>query len=384
MGRITGLSQKPTCDARETESSRWYDLTYLPRPSVILPKIQQYRLIAFLNPDNLYQNSSLLGLYNLSASEADYFAGLLNSTFGILPRLLFARGLGNEGNTQLDVYSAKMLLVAAAPAEAVKRKVELAFRKLAERKALSFVPERRMRAMAFERANKSAELEDLSDLCELDMADRRELDHAVLELLGISTKKARDQWIDKLYAYLREFFEETRRKEELAIVNKNVTQRKGAVSPQDLAIQISHELHASEPQLFKTYRDFFRDAAIGDNWIGKEVPAEGSPVVHVDMHDIGLRFMRGKKQLLFMNLPTVAHTELAAVAIIEMRREMVKLPREEADCKSLLQSYQAFLTKRDIRLRELVAERVADEEVQAKTFDLLVQQVRQGHQPPTV
>jgi hypothetical protein len=210
------------------------------------------------------------------------------------------------------------------------------------------------------------------------MPDRRELDHAVLEALGIKTKKEREDWIDKLYAYLREFFEETRRKEELAIVNKNVTKRKGAASPQDLAVQIAHELHTSDPMIFKTYRDFFRDAGIGDNWIAKEVPADGAPEVHVDMHDTGLRFMRGKRQVHFMDLPTESHAKLAQVAIHEMRREMVKLPREESQCKSLLKGFSVFLAKRDTRLRELVAERVADEELQAKSFDLLLAQIRQG------
>jgi len=62
---------------------------------------------------------------------------------------------------------------------------------------------------------------------------------------------------------------------------------------------------------------------------------------------------------------------------------MVKLPREESDCKSLLKDYSAFLAKRDTRLRELVGERIADDETQDKTLELLVVQVRQGHQPPT-
>lgn len=55
---------------------------------------------------------------------------------------------------------------------------------------------------------------------ELDMADRRNLDHAVLELLGINSKREREEWIERLYAYLREFFDDTRRKEERAIATK--------------------------------------------------------------------------------------------------------------------------------------------------------------------
>ncbi|MBE0474510.1 hypothetical protein [Rhodoferax sp.] len=107
------------------------------------------------------------------------------------------------------------------------------------------------------------------------MADRRILDHAVLELLGVKTKKERYEWINRLYDYLRQFFEETRSKEEQAIVNKNVTQRKGGVSPQDLAVQLAVELNTQEPLLFRSYKDFFKVSGVGDNWIAREVPADG-------------------------------------------------------------------------------------------------------------
>ncbi|MBB1073437.1 SAM-dependent DNA methyltransferase [Rhodoferax sp. 4810] len=383
-GEAMKFHNNPTCESRETGESNWYDLSRLPRPSVILPKIQQYRLIAFLNPENLYQNSSLLGLYGLSATEADYFAGLLNSTFGVLPRLLYARGLGNEGNSQLDVYSAKMLPVVASQSKAGKQKVGAAFKAMTVRKALSFIPERRMRQAAFERQGKQSELRHLSDLCELDMSDRRALDHAVLELLGVKSKKERDEWINRLYDYLRQFFEETRRKEEQAIINKNTTKRKGAISPQDLATQLAAEFNTQEPHLFRSYKDFFNESGVGDSWIAREVPAEGTPQMQVDLHDVGVRFMRGKKQLEFVGMPSEAHAALAVVAIREMRRETVQLPRAETPCVTLLRDYQAFLDKRNQRLRDAIAERVADEEVQASVFGLLVEQVRRGVKAPMV
>ncbi|MFZ1499859.1 MAG: N-6 DNA methylase [Giesbergeria sp.] len=381
-GEAQKFHSNPTCESRETNDSRWYDLSRLPRPSVILPKIQQYRLIAFLNPENLYQNSSLLGLYGLSATEADYFAGVLNSTFGVVPRLLYARGLGNEGNSQLDVYSAKMLPVVASQSESGKKKVGAAFKALTARKALSFIPERRMRQAAFEKQGKHGQLEQFSDLCELDMPDRRALDHTVLELLGVKTKKERDEWINRLYDYLRQFFEETRRKEEQAIVNKNTTKRKGAVSPQDLATQLAAELNTQEPHLFRSYKDFFNESGTGDSWIAREVPAEGLPEVHVDLHDVGVRFMRGKKQTEFVSTPSEEHAALAVVAILEMRRETVQLPRSDTLCISLHRNFKAFLDTRNRRLRQVIAERVADEEVQEKVFALLVEQVRRGAKSP--
>ena len=375
-----------TCSARVTETRDWWDLTDHQRAPVLWPKEKQYRHIAPANPKKLIANCRLYEIYPVEADDPLFWGGILNSTVALLSSLQYGRPMGNEGNWSTMVVDVNMMLVpnTLGVGMTAQRKIISAFEKLAKRDSMQFLSERRMREMAFERAGKAAELELLSNVCELDMPDRRELDHAVFELLGIKTKKERDEWIDKLYSYLREFFEGTRRKEELAIVNKNVTKRKGAVSPQDLAVQISHELNTSEPQLFKSYRDFFRDAGIGTNWIAKEVPTEGIPELHVDMLDIGLHFMRGKKQLLFMELPSVPHAELAKISITEMRREMVKLPREERDCKSLLKEYSAFLAKRDTRLRELVGERVADEDVQAKAFEFLLTQIRQGHQPPTV
>ncbi len=385
-GEKIGAHRGATCTQRVTKERDWYDLTGHRRGIAFWPKAQQYKHVIPLNSANLQANCNLYDLFPTEEISSMALTAILNSTLVILAKHQFGRPVGNEGNLKTEVVDVSMMLVpdlrkATRP---VIAKLESCMERLSDRAPLQLLSKCRMRSMAFERAGKTAELEQLPDVSELDMPDRRELDHAVLELLGIKTRKERDERMGKLYAYLREFFEETRRKEELAIGNKNVTKRKGAVSPQDLAVQIAHELNTSEPQLFKTYRDFFRDAGIGDNWIAKEVPAEGLPELHVDMHDIGLCFMRGKKQLLLMELPSVSHAELAKVSITEMRREMVKLPREESDCKSLLKKYSAFLAKRDMRLCELVAERVADKEVQAKTFELLVMQVRQGHQPPTV
>lgn len=385
-GERIGAHHGATCAQRVTKEREWFDLTGHRRGIAFWPKAQQYKHVIPLNSANLQANCNLYDLFPTEEIDSMALTAILNSTLVILAKHQFGRPVGNEGNLKTEVVDVSMMLVPdlRKATRSVIAKLESSMEQLGRRNPLQLLSERRMRSMAFDKGGRSAELEELSDLCELDMPDRRELDHAVLELLGIKTKKERDEWIGKLYAYLREFFEETRRKEELAIVNKNVTKRKGAISPQDLAVQIAHELNTSEPQLFKTYRDFFRDAGIGDKWIAKEVPAVGIPELHVDMHDIGLRFMRGKKQLLFVELPSVPHAELAKISVTEMRREMVKLPREECHCKLLLKEYSAFLVKRDTRLRELVVERVADEEVQAKTFELLVTRIRQGHQPPTI
>jgi len=173
-------------------------------------------------------------------------------------------------------------------------RVREAFRRLKGRKALQFLSTRRMREMAWRQAGKEAELEKLSDLCELDMTDRRELDDAVLAMLGVAPAKRRKEMIDALYGYLREFFERTRQKEEKAILNKNKARRRRKTDPAELAAQIYQELAADQGEFLWRYDpDFLDKTRPFDTY---EIPAEGIPVPYRDMfvpHSV--RFIKGKK-----------------------------------------------------------------------------------------
>jgi hypothetical protein len=150
------------------------------------PKSQQYRHAAPFNDHAMQANCNLYDITPDQAIDAAALAGILNSTFVVLSKFLYGRPVGNEGNLKTEVVDVTMMPVpdprAAKPA--VLEKVATAFRVLKERQAMQFLSERRMRQMAFSKAGRSSELEQLSDLCELDMDDRRSLDDAVLEMLG--------------------------------------------------------------------------------------------------------------------------------------------------------------------------------------------------------
>ncbi|MHB1054175.1 MAG: HsdM family class I SAM-dependent methyltransferase [Thiobacillus sp.] len=385
-GEEHGVHQGSTCAQRVTKEKDWFDLTGHRRGIAFWPKAQQYKHVIPLNSANLQANCNLYDLFPIDSVQGKALTAVLNSTLVLLAKHQFGRPVGVEGNLKTEVVDVSMMLVPDLRTASKKliQALEAAMDNLTTRDPLQLLSERRLRQMAFLKSAKKEELEQLPDTCELDMPDRRALDHAVLELLGIKTIKERDEWINRLYDYLRQFFEETRSKEEQAIVNKNVTKRKGAVSPQDLATQIAAELNTQEPMLFRTYKDFFNESGVGDGWIAREVPPEGLPELHVDLHDVGLRFMRGKKQVEFMNLPSEAHAALAMAAIREMRRETVQLPRSEMLCVTLLRDYQTFLDKRNARLRDAIAERVADDDVRATVFELLLERVRRGARAPTV
>ncbi|MDP2824172.1 MAG: N-6 DNA methylase [Sulfuritalea sp.] len=368
-----------TCAQRVGESREWYDLIGHHRGQMFWPMAQQYKHAIPTNDHHLIANHNLFDV-DAKASSPSSLAAILNSTIAILSKFQFGRPVGVEGNLKTEVIDVKMMLM-PNPEHAsakVQEKLANAISALQKRKALQLIPEKRMRRMAFERAGKTSELDGLSDQCELDMPDRRALDHAVLDLIGIKSERERTEWINRLYDYLRSFFEETRQKEELAIGNKNTSKRKGAASPQDLAAQIAQFLHDEEPRWFKSYREFLREAPNASDFIAVEVPKDGLPKVHRDMLTLGVSFMRGTRQIGYTSTPTEAHAELLALAVAEKRLAAMRLPRSEAAALALLRDYDKFLRERDRRMRELIAERVGDEDTQARVLELLVERLRKG------
>ena len=383
-GEECGVNQGSTCAQRVTKERDWFDLTGHRRGMAFWPKAQQYKHAIPLNDAGLQANCNLYDLFPVDGVGGKALTAVLNSTLVILAKHQFGRPVGVEGNLKTEVIDVSMMLVPdlRGASEKLMRALEVAMDRLATRAPLQVLSERRLRRMAFEKSGRKSELDQLSDECELDMPDRRALDHSVLELLGVKSSGDRDKWINRIYDYLRQFFEEIRCKEEQAIDNKSVTRRKGAVSPQDLAAQIAAELSTQAPLLFRTYKDFFNESGVGDGWIAREVPPDGTPELHVDMHDVGVRFMRGKRQVEFISLPSEAHAALAVAAIREMRRETVQLPQDELTCVTLLRDFDAFLSVRDERLRDAIAQRVADVDAQTAVMGLLLDRVRRGARVP--
>ncbi len=370
-GERCGYHTTPTCSARATREHEWYDLTQYLRPDIILPKIQQYRLLTFLNPHHLYQNSSLLGLYGVAEADILPFCAVLNSTVSILSRLMYARILGNEGNIQLDVYSAKMMLIPnlkGTVSRSAYSKLVAAFRKMTQRKALAFISERRLRRAAYLQKDKGDELQKFSDRCELDMDDRRELDDAVFELLGVTHKEHRQKLIDALYVYLRDYFEWTRQKEEKAIVNKKKAKRRGPARPAEIAKQIYDELIEKRPDFLKEYDPDFLDRSKPFDTF--DIPAEGEAQVYSDMlvpHAV--RFTKGNKELAIVATNTPSQDALLVLLIKSGSRGLVRVPHEEQICRDLLAKYDRFIQQRVRYVLELIKDRTADEDMQEAIFE---------------
>ncbi|MBK7719766.1 MAG: hypothetical protein IPJ36_13615 [Simplicispira sp.] len=180
-----------TCAQRVTKEKEWFDLTGHRRGVAFWPKAQQYKHAIPLNSDNLQANCNLYDLFPEEGVSGKALAALLNSTLAILAKHQFGRPVGVEGNLKTEIVDVSMMLVPDLRLATRKTilALEAAMDVLAEREPKQLLSERRLRTMAFEKSGKHAELELLSDDCELDMPDRRALDHTVLELLGVKNQE---------------------------------------------------------------------------------------------------------------------------------------------------------------------------------------------------
>jgi len=371
-----GESQKvhigSTCASRQTESHAWYDLTGHKRGLVFWPMAQQYKHAIALNRQQLICNHNLFDV-SPKNFEDSVLAGILNSTMVVLSKFQYGRPVGVEGNLKTEVVDVNMMLV-PDPRHASKvslGRVTAAFEQLSKRKALQFLSERRMRSMAYTQAGKEDELKSLSNVSELDMPDRLELDHAVLEMIGVRGRKRRAELLRELYRYLRDFFEQTRQKEEKAILNKNLTRRRGRLNPADVAAQIFDEIQVSEKWMLQRYGlDFLNRKEPFDSF---DIPDEGTPQQSSDMFQgSGLTFVKGKKQNNgHIKTQFKDQDDLIVFLVNEGYRTIIRIPHIKDECKRVMKEYSAFVQKREAKLRELVADRTADEDLQEKILTAL-------------
>lgn len=374
MGETNNWHKGSTCAARASTSKAWYDLTGHTRAPALWPKERQYRHIAPANPGRVLANCRLYEIYPPDEyNDPDLWGGILNSTWVLLSSLQFGRPVGNEGNWSTMVVDVNMMLVPdprKAKHEQLDRVIN-AFRSIKERKAIQFLSERRLREMAYKRANREDDLEKLPNICELDMPDRRELDDAVLEMLGVKSLQRRDELINKLYSYLREFFEFTRQKEEKAIVNKNTAKRRGPARPGTIAAQIYKDITDNLPQLLRQYDPDFVDTSKPFDTL--EVPTEGSAELFSDMFtEHGVRFMKGAKtRIALIETKTPAQDELIVLVANSGVRGLVRLPHEDDECRRVFLEYERFVRQRDDKVRQLIKERTADEDTQEEIYDAL-------------
>jgi hypothetical protein len=209
------------------------------------------------------------------------------------------------------------------------------------------------------------------------MKDRRELDDAVLEMMGVASPQERARLIDGLYGYLREFFEQVRQKEEKAIENKKRAKKRGRLQPAEIAAQIVQEIKENHPALLRSYpRDFIPPDTEHDVY---DVPTEGRAAAFSDLLSAnGVRFATGAKRSLVVEVQNKAQAELLCALAKSGVRGLVRVPKATSECATVKANYERFLSERGERLRVMAEDRTSDPDMQDKILQLIASMLSQG------
>ena len=238
-----GWHAGPTVATR-ARTRPWYDLGLMPkteRAPIVWSKSHQYRHVVPLNKGRLAVNCNLYDVWPFDKSKSEPLWAVLNSTVVAQAKHQFGRAAGVEGNLKTEVVDVKMMLVPdirnASPCAAAR--AVAACKRMSER-------------------NTSDHLYD-----EFTLDDRRELDDATLEILGIEDAQKRADIRDRLYSDFTDLQKAIRRREKIAQRDRRQSGQRGAASPQHIADELWSE-HESDLDLLQFPEDFITRSIEGD------------------------------------------------------------------------------------------------------------------------
>lgn len=372
-GEQQGWHKATACASRATDRRPWYDLSGLDKGLLLWPKAQQYKHVVPINELQVQNNYNLHGIRPKKGLEPELLAGILNSSFVILSKYQYGRPVGVEGNLKTEIADIERMLIPDPRkcSQQVRGRIISAFRKMKGRKVLQLLSERRLREMAYRNKGQDWKLAALSDESELDMPDRWKLDAAVLDLMVSGPAQYKQTLLNELHRYLKDFFEQTRQKEEKALVNKQQQSRKRPLRPKDMAVQIFGQIKKEHPGLLKTYESDFFDRAKPFDTV--EIPLEGVPNCTEDLVDgSGVRFTKGRKSISFVKTRNATQSELVALIAESGRTGVVRIPYEEEECRQVSKTYRRHVEERNQRLKALLEERTKDGELQRTICESLL------------
>jgi hypothetical protein len=373
--RHVPVPKRSTCAARDP----WYDVTSLVRPGIAFwPMAQQYRHIVAANPENLICNHNLFDVApdRLSAPEAKSLVAILNSTLVGLFKTFYGRFAGTEGNLKTEVVDVNLLEVPdprGISAHVAKRLAD-ALDRMSRREVGRLVEEQLMDCHTPERARRIAG-GPLALSQELHQPDRRDLDDAVFELLGVSDPKERDELVGRLYEATAWHFREIR------VVEIEKMQQRAKSNSQRFSI---HDLAA----------DVWDAAALQDatplaEWVGQypesnvlvDIPEDRPAVLSPSpMFDPDTVYF-GKSRNTHVDCPSHAQAELIVRLAHLGVSGKVKLPADTGPCFKLLDRVNVRMDKALARFRELAESRTSDGRVREHLAEVLERWFVLGREP---
>jgi hypothetical protein len=307
--------------------------------------------------------SLVLGLEEL----AETLAAIANSTLVAYFKTFYGRYTGTEGSFEMMVIDLNLLEIPDPRhvTKAIAKKLLDAFDQLSQRDTQPMVEEAFMECHSFARIKKLAE-KPIELPQELKMPDRRALDLAVFELLGVGEAGERENLCDELYYETAIHFRQIR------IVEVQKQEQRGKSEGREFR---TDELAAD---LWDSLPDEDKQPIL--KWISDKV-SDGLPVDipegHVSLPDandfldantIFFRHLRGGKTLTqALHLPSRAHAETIHLLTQQGIYGALTLPKEERTALDLQTQIRKRLAALAATAKELSESRTSDER---KAMDL--------------
>jgi hypothetical protein len=332
---------------------------------------QQYRHVIPANPENLICNHNLFYVSgrDLNALEHAVLSAVLNCTLLALFKTYYGRYAGTEGNLKTEVVDVNLLDVpdVRGVSDALARRLLAAFASMQGRQTGSLVEEDFMRCHSSEHVKELA-MRPMGLPDELRQGDRRELDDAVLEMLGVASMEERGRILDELYLETGRHYRQIRIVEVQKQEQRGGSQRR--LSAEDVAAGVWDSLADDEkgPPL----------AA----WLGSldcrrqtvMIPdGRASPLGNGHLYSpAGVDFVQGK---------TIHHEDYAGVeqaalvadlANLEIRGQ-VELPADEDACAEWHRAIEKRLADARSRFDALAGSRTGTQTLREASADLLMQ-----------
>jgi methylase of polypeptide subunit release factors len=360
------VPDRATCANRDP----WYDLTYTTPGHLVWAKGQLYRHVVVFNENNLTANCRLydVTLVDAKPSEPKVLAAIANSTLIAFFKTFYGRYTGTEGNFEMMVIDLNLLELPDPRnvPKTIAKKLCDAFDSLGSRKTSAMVEVAFMECRSSERAKKLAENPiELPE--ELKQPDRRALDLAVFELLGVSNVSEREELLNQLYWETANHFRQIR----IVQIQKE-EQRAKSEGREFRTDELAADLWDSLPE---------EDKQPLAAWLASQI-ADGLPVNIPESDNCSLPdandFLDAssvffhlpgatKKQAEKISLPSRAHAELVHFAWQQKILGNVIVPKTEKAARELYAAATARLQALVTKASELARSRTSDER---KAMDL--------------
>ncbi|MCC7290803.1 MAG: hypothetical protein IT449_01935 [Phycisphaerales bacterium] len=351
------------------------DLTKLVKPGFAFwPKAQQYRHIIPANPERAICNCNLYDVASdaLSAGEQKALVALMNSTLVGLFKTFYGRWAGTEGNLKTEVVDVNLLELPdpRGVGAALADKLTSAVKSMSRRSVGRLIEEQLMDCHLPQRARRIADGPlVLSD--ELRHDDRRALDDAVFELLGVMDTTERARLVQRLHETTARHFRAIRVVEIEKMEERSRTANR-RFSVQELAADAWDAAELSDlTPLAEWLRN--RPECTSAMNIPEERPALLSPSPMFDPNTVYFgKTKAGGRHVAHLDCPSREHANLVVFVANEGIAGNICAPPDSAGCFAVLRDAVDRLGTARKRFGELADSRTSEPRLQAQIVEQLM------------